>query len=96
MVNIVTELPSIHQGRVLQARREAEQAMIVALDADGGSAEIKEFICFCVLIGLSEVQIRERLPGAMEFCDVGNMPAELRRLHIERMNRPCLEDRQKL
>lgn len=96
MVNIVTELPSIHQGRVLQARREASQVMIVALDAAGASVEIKEFICFGVLIGLSEMQIRERLPGAMQSCDVGDMPAELRRLHIERMNRPFLEDRQEL
>ncbi|ODS23575.1 hypothetical protein AB835_08150 [Candidatus Endobugula sertula] len=92
----ITALPSIHQAAVRQARRDATQSMIAALGADSAPADIQSFIAFGVLVGLDEGQIRERLPGAIESCDIASMSPELRRLHIERMNRPCEEDRQKI
>ena len=93
--NVVT-LPNIRVTRRLTKLRQVQEATIKALGQENAPADIQSFIRFACFIRLDTEQIRLRLPGALEAYGPEGMPAELRRLHIERMNRPNEADRQQI
>lgn len=88
--------PSAAEAVKRSRRQQAYSLLLDDLGAVNASDDVKSFIAFASSIGLSEEEIRKRLPGAFEVCDPQSMSPDLRRLHMARLNRANAEDRYKI